>query len=73
MSKAMEIVYSDHARKRMRQRGITELEIQHVLKYPRYIKKSFEGRKIAEGEINNRKIKVSFIEMENFIKIITVI
>lgn len=68
----MEIEYSDHAKKRMRQRGITELEVEHVLEHPRYVKKSFEGRKIAEGEVNNRKIKISFIEKESFIKIITV-
>ena len=56
----------------MKQRGITELEVEHIFKYPIYVKKSFEGRKITEGEINNRRIKVSFIERENFIKIITI-
>ena len=69
----MKIIYSFHAAKRLRQRGITELEVEHVLKHPTYIKKSFEGRKITEGEINNRRIKISFIEKENYIKIITVI
>ena len=69
----MKIVYSDHARKRMRQRGITEQEIEHILKHPIYIKKSFEGRKEAVGEIKNRTIKIKFIEKENYIKIITVI
>lgn len=69
----MELVYSDHAKKRLRQRGITELEVEHVLKFPIYIKKSFEGRKEALGEVNNRKIKISFIEKENYIKIVTVI
>lgn len=57
----------------MKQRGITELEIEHVLNYPSYIKKSFENTKEAVGEIKNRIIKVEFIEMENYIKIITVI
>ncbi|MBS3131385.1 DUF4258 domain-containing protein [Candidatus Woesearchaeota archaeon] len=68
----MEIIYSDHARKRMRQRGVTELEVRHVLAYSRYVKKSFEGRKLAEGSANGRVIRISFIETENFIKIITV-
>lgn len=68
----MKIIYSDHAKKRMKQRGITELEIEHVLKYPSYIKKSFEGTKEAFGEINNRAIKIKFIKIENYIKIITV-
>ena len=69
----MMIVYSDHSEKRLRQRGITKQEIEYVLKYPSYIKKSFEGRKEAVGEIKNRTIKVEFIETENYIKIITVI
>ncbi|HLD43454.1 MAG TPA: DUF4258 domain-containing protein [Candidatus Nanoarchaeia archaeon] len=69
----MKIVYSDHAKKRLRQRGVTELEIEHVLKYPKYIKKSFEGRKIAAGEANKRELKISFIEKESYIKIITVL
>jgi len=57
----------------MRQRGITELEVEHVLHHPYYIKKSFEGRKEAAGEIRNRMIKIEFIERENYIKIITII
>ena len=69
----MNIVYSNHAKKRLKQRGLTELEIEHVLEYPSYIKKSIEGRKIAEGEIKNRKINVVFVEKEKYIKIITVI
>ena len=68
----MKIVYSDHAKKRMKQRGITELEVEHVLNYPQYTKKSFEGRKEALGIIKNKTIKVEFIEIENYIRIITV-
>lgn len=69
----MDIRYSDHAEKRMKQRGITKLEIEHVLKYPTYIKKSFEGTREAVGTIKNRTMKVKFTEKENYIKIITVI
>ena len=69
----MEIKYSDHAEKRIKQRGVTKLEVKHVLEYPFYIKKSFEGRKEAVGEIKGRTIKIKFIEKENYIKIITVI
>jgi len=69
----MKIDYSDHAKKRMKQRGITELEIEYILEHPDYIKKSFEGRKEASGRIKNRLIKVEFIEIENYIRIITVI
>ena len=65
----MDIVYSDHARKRMKQRGITKLEVEHILKYPTYVKKSF---KEAFGKINKLEVKIEFIQRENYIKIITV-
>ena len=68
----MKIVYSEHAKKRMKQRGITEIEIEHLLSHPSYIKKSFEDTKEVFGEINNRPIKIKFVKIENYIKIITV-
>ncbi len=68
----MEIVYSDHARKRMKQRGITELQVEHILRYPTYVLKSFEGRKEAVGTLQSRNIKIVFIETENYIKVISV-
>ena len=68
----MKIVYSDHAKKRMMQRGITELEVINVLQSPHYIKKSFEGRKEALGNVKNKTITVIYIEIENYIKIITI-
>jgi len=68
----MNIIYSDHAKKRMKQRGIEEWEIEHALKFPSYIKK-FENKKEAVAEIKNRRIKIVFTEVENYINIITVI
>ena len=35
----------------------TELEIERVLNFPGCVKKFFEGRKIALGEINGLQIK----------------
>lgn len=69
----MKVAYSVHAERRMRQRGVTRLEVAHVLKYPLYVKKSFEGRREAVGKVKNRTIMVKFVEMKNYIKIITVI
>jgi len=69
----MEIVYSNHAKRRMKERGFEEWEIEHLLKHPSYIKKSSEGKKEFAGEIRNRKVKIISIQEENYIKIITVI
>jgi len=54
-------------------KGITKQEVEHILKRPSYVKKSFENRKEAVGEIKNRTIKVKFVETKNYIKIITII
>ncbi len=54
----MKVVYSNHAKKRIKQRGITTLEIEHILKHPDYIKRSFEGRKEALGTVRNREVKI---------------
>ena len=69
----MEIVYSDHALKRMRQRGVTELDVEYALQFPSYIKKTFSERMEAVAIVRNRMIKIKFVEMESYIRIITVI
>lgn len=69
----MEVVYSDHAKKRMKQRGIEKWEVEHLLKHPSYIKKTSEGKKEAVGESRNRFIKLIYIKEEKYIKIVTVI
>ena len=67
-----QLVYSDHAKKRMKQRGLTELEIEYVFEFPECIRKSFEGRKEATATIRNRRIHVEFVERDNYIRIITI-
>jgi len=56
----------------MKERGVEGWEVEHLLKHPVYIKKSFDGRKIAVGEIKDRTLKIIFIEEENYIKVISV-
>lgn len=68
----MDIVYSDHVRKRMRQRGIEDWEIEQVLISPKWVKKSFDGRKVALGEIKQRMLKVVYLDEESYIKVISV-
>ena len=68
----MKIIYLDHAKRRLKQRGIEEWEIEHILKHPSYTKKSFDGRKIAVGELKDRKLKIIYIQEESYIKVISV-
>ncbi len=68
----MNIVFSNHARKRIKERGVEEWEVEHLIRYPSYIKKSLDGRMVAVGEIKGRKLKVVYFEEERYIKIISV-
>ncbi|MFC1768201.1 DUF4258 domain-containing protein [Nanoarchaeota archaeon] len=69
----MRIRYSSHAYKRMKQRGISHIHVLHALKFSSQIRRSYGCRKIAEITIENQSIKVVFIEMETYIKVVTVI
>lgn len=69
----MEIIYSSHARDKLRERGITELDAEHILKFPDQVRRSYYGRMVAMGHINFREIKVVFVKKEKYIKIVTVI
>lgn len=70
----MRIFYSEHAKIRIKQRGISRLEVQHVLEYPHIIKKSYDKRLEAIGKIKNRDIKIIYrLKKPNVIKVITVL
>ncbi len=56
----------------MKQRSITELEVKSVLYNPEYVKKLTDGRKEASAKVSNRSIKIILVQIENIIKIITV-
>ncbi len=66
----MKVLFTDHAKKRMRETGIEDWEIEHLLKHPSYIKKSFDERRIAVGVIRDRKLKIIYTEEENYIKVV---
>ena len=66
------IAFSDHAKLRMKQKGMSRLEIVYVLQYAYHVIKTRKGRKVAIGGINNRTIKVVFVETKKHIKIITI-
>ncbi len=68
----MEILYSHHAKKRMRQRDISLLEIEHVLKYPDFMIKTHNELRQVSGRVNNRTIKLIIAKEKKHIKIITV-
>jgi hypothetical protein len=68
----MIFVYTDHARTRRRQRGITELEVEHVLLQPSRVIQSFDRTHLALDFVNNRAISVKIAKTENYMLVITV-
>ena len=67
----MYIKYSNHAKKRLIERGINEKDIIKVIEFPDYTIK--RGKEIeAYKKINEKMLKVVYININKFIKIITV-
>ncbi len=60
-----------HAQMRMKQRAMTELEVEHVLTHPVQVLNSFDGTRLAVGIINQRTIRVKFLKTERYLLIIT--
>ncbi len=58
----MDIFYSNHSKKRMKQRGIEEWEIEHIVNHPTYTKRNSEGKIEAVAEIKNRNVKIVYIK-----------
>lgn len=67
------IIYGRHARRRMRWRGISETEVEDTVMNPDRIEASIRDRKNAYKRIGDRLIRITFVEAENGILIVTVV
>ena len=50
----MQFIFSPHIKRRMLERGINEETVKDIIKKPHFVKKSFDGRKIAVKKIDKR-------------------
>jgi uncharacterized DUF497 family protein len=64
--------FSNHAQMRMKQRGITVMDVEHVLYFPEKMMHLDAGKELATGYVRERLIRVVFGRKQNFINIITV-
>ncbi|MBI3032889.1 DUF4258 domain-containing protein [Candidatus Woesearchaeota archaeon] len=69
----MKIIYSDHAIRRLKQRGISILEIEYGLENPKKVRYLDDDKKQITTVINNRELIIIFVQKEKHIKIITVL
>lgn len=67
----MDIHFSRHAKKQMRWRNISEEEVISTLTDPEHIEPSIQGRKNALKRIAQKWVKVTFIEEQGKIIVVT--
>lgn len=67
------IRFDRHARRRMLQRGITDVEIEMVLRKPQRIEPSIKGRQNAFGRTVHGLIRVTFRETPDGVIVITAV
>ncbi len=68
----MEFILTNHAKKRMAERGINLNQIKKTIDFPDYTIRK-DGKTEAHKKVNNRILKVVYTMEGKFIKIITVI
>lgn len=66
----MEVIFTEHAKERMKKRKITEEEVKEVIKYPEKTDKQ-ERLYYVQKNIQRANIEVVF-EKDKYIKVITV-
>ena len=66
----MEIIFTEHAKERLKKRKITEEEVKEAIKYPNKILKR-KGKCYVQKNIGRAKIEVVY-EKGKYIKIITI-
>ena len=73
MFNAKGIIYDRHARRRMRWRGISELDFEAVPSIPDRLEPTERGRTNAFRQVGDRYLKVTFRELETDILVISVV
>lgn len=66
-------ISTNHVKERMKERGVTEEEIEEVLKIPEYSYPGAKGEKNQVKTINGKKIRVVYKESPRRTIIITVL
>ena len=66
------IKYDRHAKRRMKEREVTEEEVEITIKKPEDVEPSVKGRKNAYKFMNGRFLRVTLKEESNHMLVITV-
>jgi hypothetical protein len=66
-------IYDRHAKRRMRERKVTEAEVELVLKNPDFFGKSIKERINVFKFLNGRYLRVTFKEEPDYFLVVTVV
>ncbi len=69
----MEIIFTRHAKRRMKWREIRESEIKETINSPDRVETALFGRKNAYKNIGDKLLKVTYVEESSKIVIISVV
>lgn len=65
------LIFSDHAKIKMKQRGLAQIQVQKVLNNPDLVLPSYGGRMIAEKNMGKLNLRVIYIEESSDIIVVT--
>jgi hypothetical protein len=64
-------IYTDHAHQRIKERGVSQAQIEETILHPDKISKSFKGRTIVHKEFKGKKLEVVYSRENHKIIVIT--
>lgn len=65
------IIFSDHAKIKIEQRGLTQSQIKMVLENPDFVEPSYGGRMVAEKNFGKLNLRVIYIEENADVIVVT--
>lgn len=65
------LIFSDHAKIKMKQRGLTQAQIKQVLQNPDLVLPSYGDRMVVEKNMGKLNLRVIYIEENSDIIVIT--
>ncbi|MBI4363101.1 MAG: DUF4258 domain-containing protein [Euryarchaeota archaeon] len=60
----MEVIFSRHARRRMRRYRVSEEKVRDILTKPQSVVSGHQDRKIAQSSLNHYILRVVYVEEE---------
>lgn len=67
----MQIMFTEHAEKRLKERGVKKEQVKETIEFPEYTIKRTNNEIEAYKKMAGKMLKVVYLEKEKYIKVIT--